>query len=129
MWICSGMLSFALVNWGSSSAWIGAYFLGRIEKTMIYHKLLCSLKVLGLFNVLKNVSTHVHLNFLLFRSGESRHHIRTHFFMLKWLCKICQTVSLSMLINSATAQMLRQRFYRTISPTFLMLASVFDVLG
>ena len=31
------MLSFALVNWGSSSAWIGAYFLGRIEKTMIHH--------------------------------------------------------------------------------------------
>jgi hypothetical protein len=23
---------FALVNWGSSRAWIGAYFLGRIEK-------------------------------------------------------------------------------------------------
>jgi len=23
---------FALVNWGFSSAWIGAYFLGRVEK-------------------------------------------------------------------------------------------------
>ena len=33
IWICSAALSFALVNWGSSSAWIGAYFLGRIEKT------------------------------------------------------------------------------------------------
>ena len=82
------MLSFALVNWGSSSAWIGAYFLGRIEKTMIHHKLLCSLKSVGLFSVLKNVSTNVHSN---------------TFFMLKLLCKICQTVSLSMLINSTTA--------------------------
>jgi len=27
-------------------------------------------------------------------------------FMVKLLCKICQTVSLSMLINSATARML-----------------------
>ena len=43
------MLSFALVNWGSSSVWIGTYFLGRIEKTMIYHKLLHSLKSLGHF--------------------------------------------------------------------------------
>jgi hypothetical protein len=38
------MLSFALVNWGSSSAWIG-----HIEKTMIHHKFLCSLKSLGHF--------------------------------------------------------------------------------
>jgi len=44
------MLSFVLVNWGSSSAWIGAYFLGRIEKTMIHHKLLRSLKSLGCFH-------------------------------------------------------------------------------
>ena len=51
------------------------------------------------------------------------------FFMLKFLCKICQTVSLSMLINSATAQMLRQRFCSTVSPTLSMLVSVFDVLG
>jgi len=41
------MLYFALVNWGSSSAWIGAYFLDCIEKTMIHHKLLRSLKSLG----------------------------------------------------------------------------------
>jgi len=74
------MLSFALVNWGSSSAWIGAYFLGCIEKTMIHHKLLHSLKGLGLFNILKNVSTNVHSNFLLFSSEQSRHHLRTHFF-------------------------------------------------
>ena len=40
---------FALVNWGSSSAWIGAYFLGRIEKTVINHKLLRSVKRLGRF--------------------------------------------------------------------------------
>jgi len=50
------------------------------------------------------------------------------FFMLKLLCKICR-VFLSMLINSATARMLRWWFYRTISPTFSLLASVFDVLG
>jgi len=44
------VLSFALMNWGSSSAWIGAYFLVRIEeKTMIRHKLLRSLKSLGRF--------------------------------------------------------------------------------
>jgi hypothetical protein len=53
------VLSFALVNWGSSSAWIGAYFLGRVEKTMINHKLLRSVKSLDLFNVLKYVSTNI----------------------------------------------------------------------
>jgi len=74
------MLSFTLVNWGSSSAWIGTYFLGHIEKTMIHHTLLRSVQGLGLFNVLKNVSTNVHSNFLLFRSEESRRHLRTHFF-------------------------------------------------
>jgi len=37
------------VNWGSSSAWIGAYFVGRIEKTMIHQKLLRSIKSLGRF--------------------------------------------------------------------------------
>jgi len=51
------------------------------------------------------------------------------FFMLKLLCKVCRTVSLSMSVNSSTARMLRRRFCRTISPTFSMLASVFDVLG
>jgi len=35
---------------------------------------------LGLFNVLKNVSTNVHSNFLLFRSEESWDHLRTHYF-------------------------------------------------
>jgi hypothetical protein len=40
---------FALVNWGSSRAWIGAYFLGHIEKTMIHHKLSLSLKSFGHF--------------------------------------------------------------------------------
>jgi len=51
------------------------------------------------------------------------------FFLFKLLCKICRTVFLSMLIKSATAQMLGQRFCRTISPTFPMLVSVFGVLG
>ena len=51
------------------------------------------------------------------------------FFILKLLCKICRTVSSSMLINSAAAQLLRRRLCQTISPTFLMLASVFHVLG
>ena len=74
------MLSFALVNWGSSSAWIDAYFLGHIGKTMIRHRLSHSLKSWGLFNVLKNVSTNVHLNLLLFRSEDSQHHLQTHFF-------------------------------------------------
>jgi hypothetical protein len=39
----------ALVNWGSSSAWIGTYFLGHIEKTLMHHKLLQSQKSLGHF--------------------------------------------------------------------------------
>jgi len=117
------------VNWGSSSAWIGVYFLDRIEKTTIHHKLLRSVKCVGFFNVLKKVSTNIHSNFLLLRSEESRHHLRTHIFMLKLLCKICRTVSLSMLINSASARMPRRRFCRNILPTFSMLASVFDVLG
>jgi len=51
------------------------------------------------------------------------------FFTLKLLCKICQTVSLSKVINSATARMFRQRFCQTISPTFSTLVPVFDVLG
>jgi len=37
------------VNWGSSSAWIGAYFLGRIENIMIHPKLLHSVKSLDSF--------------------------------------------------------------------------------
>jgi len=44
------MFSFTLVNWGSSSAWSGTYFLGHIEKTMIHHKLLRSLQGLGSFH-------------------------------------------------------------------------------
>jgi len=47
-------------------------------------------KTCGSFSVLKNVSMNVHSNFLLFRSEESRHHLQTHFFMFKSLCKICQ---------------------------------------
>jgi len=125
------VLSFALANWSSYRAWIGACFLGCIEKkkTMIHHKLLRSLYVWIVFNVLKNVSTNVHSNFLLFRCKESRYHPRTHFHMLKLLCIICLTVSLSVLNNSASARMLRRRFCRTVSPTFSMLASIFDMLG
>ena len=74
------MLSFALVNVGSSSAQIGAYFVGCIEKTVIHRKLLRSLKLLVVFNVLKNVSTNVHSNFLLFRGEESRHYLQAHVF-------------------------------------------------
>jgi len=51
------------------------------------------------------------------------------FLMLNLLCTNCRTVSSSMLINLATARMLRRRFCWTISPTFSMLASVFDMLG
>ena len=104
-------------------------FWAVLKKTTIYHKLLRSLKSLGLFSVLKNVSTNVLSNFLLFRREESQHHLWTHFFHVEIVSKICRTVSLSILINSATARMLRWRLCRTISQTFLMLASVFDVLG
>ena len=91
------MLSFALVNCGPSSAWIGAYFLGRIKKKKkIHHKLLRSLKSLGLFSVLKNVSTDVHSNFLLFRSEESGHHLRTHIFHVEI---VTQNLSNSFLVN------------------------------
>jgi len=38
------------VNWGSSNAWIGVYYLGGIEKTMIHQKLLLSLKHLDHFH-------------------------------------------------------------------------------
>jgi len=42
------MLSFALANWGPSSAWIS--HIGHIKKkTMIHHTLLRSLKSLGHF--------------------------------------------------------------------------------
>ena len=75
------MLSFALVNWGSSSAWIGAYFLGRVEKNHDSSQVIK--KGWVVFSVLKNVSTNVHSNFLLFRSEESRHHLRTHFFRVE----------------------------------------------
>ena len=52
------------------------------------------------FNALKNVSTNINSNFLLFRSEESRHHLRAHFFSC-WNCyvKVCRTVSFSMSIN------------------------------
>ena len=65
-----------------------------------------------------------------FRSGvRSLGTIFKHtFFMLKLLCKICRTVSLSMLINLATTWMLRRWFCRTISPTFST-ATIFYVLG
>jgi len=52
---CCAVLCFAFVNWGSSSAWIGAYFLSRTEKTMIHYKLLRSLKIWVVFSVLKNL--------------------------------------------------------------------------
>jgi len=120
---------FCLGELGLFSAWIGAYFLGRIEKTMIHHRLLRFLKVWVVFNILKNVSTNVNSNFLLFRSEESRHHLRTHFFHVQIVSKICRTVSLSMLINSATARMLRRRFCLTISPTFSTLGSALRCAG
>ena len=72
---------FCLVELGSSSAWIDAYFLGCIEKkNQDSSQVITFSKSLGLFNGLKNVSTNVHSNFLLFRSEESRHHLRPHFF-------------------------------------------------
>jgi len=87
-------------------------------------------KKFGLYSVLWRMSAQVFI-WISFCSGvRSPGTIFEHtFFMLKLLCKICRTVSLSMLINSATARMLRRRFCRTVSPTFSMLASVFDVLG
>ena len=123
------MLSFALVNWGSSSSWIGTYFLGHIEKTMIHPKLLRSLKSFGRFQCFE-VGQHKCSFELPFVQewGVSAPSLNTLFIMLKLLCKICQTVSLSMLINSATARMLRRRFCRTISPTLSMFASDFFVL-
>jgi len=124
------MLSFALVNWGSFSAWIGTYFLGCIKKNHDSSQVITFSKSLGLFNVLKNVSTNVRSISFCSRVRSLSTIFEHTFFMLKLLCKICWTVSLSMLINSAIAQMLRRRFRRTISLTFSMLVSgVFEVLG
>jgi len=73
------MLSIALAIWGSSSTWIEAYFLGRIEKTMIHQTLLLSQKVSFVCSDLKDVSTNVQSNFLLFMSDESWQYHRKHF--------------------------------------------------
>jgi hypothetical protein len=45
------MLSFALVNWGSSSAWIGAYFLGHIKKNHDSSQAITFSKKFGSFSV------------------------------------------------------------------------------
>ena len=75
------MLSFTSVNWGSSSAWIGAYFLGRIEKkTVIRHKLVHFLKSWGLFQCIEEYHHKRSFEFLLLRGEDSGHHLRTHFF-------------------------------------------------
>jgi len=86
-------------------------------------------KMFGSFSVFWRMSAQMFI-LISFCSGvRSLSTIFEHtIFMLKLLCKICQTVSLSMLINSATARMLRRRFCRTISPTLSMFASDFFVL-
>ena len=123
------MLSFALVNWGSSSAWILVYFLGRIKKHHDSSQVKFSKKS-GWFSMFWRMSSQMSFEFPFVQDwGVSAPSPNTPFFMLKLLCKIRRTLSLSMLMNSTTARMLRRRFCRTISPTFSMLASVFDVLG
>ena len=87
-------------------------------------------KKLGSFSMFWRMSAQMFIWIsFLFRSEESWYHLETQFFSLKLLRKICRTVSLSMLINSVTARMLRRWFCRTISLNLSMLASVFYVLG
>jgi len=124
------MLYFALVNWGSSSAWIVTYFLGRIEKNHDSSQVITFSKMLGSFSVFWRMSAWMFIRISFCSGVRSLGTIFEHtLFMLKLLCKICRTVSLSMLINSATAQMLRRRFCQTVSLAFSMLAFVFVVLG
>ena len=73
------MLTFALVNWGFSSALIGAYFVGRIEKNHDSSQVIMFSKTFGSFQCFEECQHKCHSNFLLFRSEESRHHLRTHF--------------------------------------------------
>ena len=102
----------------------------RKKKPTIHHKLLCSLKSLGHFQCFEECQHKCSFESPFCLGVRSLDTIFEHtFFVLKLLCKICRTVSSSMLINSTTAWMLRQRFCWTISPTFSMLASVFYVLG
>ena len=101
-----------------------------LKKTMIHHKLLRSLKSLDCFQCFDECQHKCSFEFPFVQEWrDAAPTSNTLFFVLKLLCKICRTVSLSMLINSATAGMLRRRFCRIISPIFSMLAYVFDVLG
>jgi len=87
-------------------------------------------KKFGSFSMFWRMSTQMFIRISFCSGVRSLGTIFEHtFFMLELLCKICQTIFLSMLINSATAQMPRRQFCRTISPTFSMLVSVFYVLG
>jgi len=45
------VLSFALVNWGSSGAWIIAYFLDRIEKKHDLSQVITFSKKFGSFSL------------------------------------------------------------------------------
>ena len=120
---CLGELElFQCVDWRLIS---GSYW----KETMIHHKLLHSLKSVGYFQCFEE-SAQMSIRISFCSGVRSIGTIFEHtFFMLKLLCKICRTVSLSVLINSATSWMRRWWFCWTVSPTFSMLASVFDVLG
>ena len=57
------MLSFALVNWGSSSAWIGAYFLSRIEKEHDSSQVITFSKMFGSFSMLGRMIAQMFIEF------------------------------------------------------------------
>ena len=87
-------------------------------------------KIFGSFSMFWRMSAQLFIQISFCSVMRSLGTIFEHtIFMLNLLCKICRTVSLSMLINSATARMFRRRFCWTISLNFSLLASVFDVLG
>ena len=122
------MLSFALVNWGSSSAWFGTYFLGCIEKSMIHHKSLCSVKSLDCFQCFEECQHKCSFEFPFVQEwGVSAPSSNTLFSC--WNCYAKSVERFLVNVNSATVRMLRWRFCRTISRSFLILASVFYVLG
>ena len=87
-------------------------------------------KKFGSFSMFWRMSAQMFIQIFFCSGVRSLSTIFEHiFFMLKLLCKICRAAALSKSTNSATAWMLRRQFCRTISLTFSMLASVFDVLG
>jgi hypothetical protein len=119
---------FILVKWVSSYASIATSFLDRIEKSTFHHVMTFS-STSGCSVIHSMMSEQMF--FRLFCSW-------VRFFgtifaqtllMFNWSCKICLTISLSILTISAIIQMLKRLSFRTISLIFSTFPSVFDGEG